>query len=527
MSETIGNSRENPEYEKWSILEEDQEEVAPVGEEEAPEALPSPEQKERELTFEHLSGISTEEYLELWRHLNPFYTTHVTRQGIRDHSGMMYHTAGVGAFQNGGKEVFADGKILRTPAEARYGLPADFTEEDVAKALEEMVPQDDEFEGWTPQQILQNLPFNSTMASADPWADKQAIHFAQHTVLDELYGGERNNEVFFVFPTDVLASQCKFGGHMHGDLTTAQVSSERKWNDLFVWPEDGKIPLDAGFAFLPKSQMVDRKTGSKYATREVVDEEGNTELVPEKDEERIVRFREWVGNLSENSPEVVAISQNNDYSLMEEKLRSIGIPEECIGGMIYYGNHCGLLNGAKVGHFYNLYDLSEEQQEQMSRDEILDYSVRAYLSSHNADLKLAEDTVPAEEYWEQYFAENPEQRPAHIVYYDGDPSKAVREFLIQNGILREKPDYGYYGQSSDDHTQTITGPGDVSGRDGGMLGFDAHYIGDGTEDEHLSAEHERFNELALKILREKFGKKDTPERGTDSGSEDFDFFDYY
>ena len=33
-----------------------------------------------------------------------------------------------------------------------------------------------------------------------------------------------------------------------------------------------------------------------------------------------------------------------------------------------------------------------------------------------------------------------------------------------------------------------------------MLGFDNHYIGSGTEDEKLTSEHRRFNELALKIL---------------------------
>lgn len=325
-------------------------------------------------------------------------------------------------------------------------------------------------------------------------------------MLSELYGGERDNEVFFVFPTDVVVSQCRFGGHTHRGLTTAQVFSERKWNDLFVWPEDGRIPLDAGLVFLPKSQQVDRKTGSKYATREVTDDAGNVELIPEKDEARIVRFREWMAGLSEDSPEMLAISENDDFSLAEEKLREIGIPEECVSSMLYYGHHYSLLNCARNGHFGNLYDLPEEEREQMTREEILDYSVRAFLASHVADLKLAEDTVTAEEYWEKYFLKNPEQKPAHIIYYDGDPATAVREFLTTNGILEEEQSFGFYGRK-DDSRKVITGPGDTSERDGGMLGFDKHYIGDGSQDERLSAEHRRFNELALKILTEKLGQK--------------------
>lgn len=509
MSEIIDNGKENPSYKDWSILED--EGGQPGGAETEPEGLPSPESKERNLTFENLSNLPTEEYIELWRHLNPFYVTHATRQGVRDHAGMMYHTAGTGAFQNGGKKVFKDDKMLRSPAEVTYGLPPDFTEEDVSEVLDELVFSSKDFEGWSPQQILRNLPFNFTLASAKPWADKQAIHFAQHTVLSELYGGESNNEIFFVFPTDVIASQCRFGGHMHRQLTTAQVSSERKWNDLFVWPEDGRIPLDAGLVFLPKSQLVDKNTGSKYATRKVVDEAENVELVPERDESRIVRFREWMAGLSKDSPEMIAINESDDYSLAEEKLREIGIPEEAFSDMLYYGNHYSLLDCAENGHFDNIYDLPEEEQAKMTKEEVLDYSVRNYLASHVADLKLAEDTITAEEYWGQYFSENPDQKPAHIIYYDGDPSTAVRTFLIENGILEEGHGVSFY-KHRDDSQKVITGPGDTSDRDGGMLGFDEHYIGDGSQDEHLNAEHRRFNELAIKILKERLDGRDSREQ---------------
>ena len=94
----------------------------------------------------------------------------------------------------------------------------------------------------------------------------------------------------------------------------------------------------------------------------------------------------------------------------------------------------------------------------------------------------------------------------HVIYYDGDPSVAVRDFLADHGILEEKKgSYGYRSYDTDSRQQ-ITGPGDSSERDGKMLGFEDHYIGSGTEDEQLISEHQRFNQLASKILTERQAK---------------------
>ena len=137
------------------------------------------------------------------------------------------------------------------------------------------------------------------------------------------------------------------------------------------------------------------------------------------------------------------------------------------------------------------------------QSEKADYSIRLYLESNNADLKEAEDTIPAREYWEQYFADHPEEKPKHIIYYDGDPSTAVEEFLTEHGIVKQKePSYiSPYSYSNPDRRQTITGPGDSSERDGKMLGFDDHYVRDPGANDEMSAEHARFNQIVLKILR--------------------------
>lgn len=480
---------------EWNILIETEEEPRA-------EVLPTPEQKQNALQFDKLSKISTDEYLEVWKHLNPFYVTHVTRQGIRDHSGMIYHTAGLGAFQNGLVSMLKDNKTLRTKSGANYGIMPNFTEEDVEKALDILV-DDDLYKEMTPEQILANIPFNATFASSEAWPDQTAVHFGQLTVLDDFYGGEAGNETFVVYPTDVIISQCKFGGHIHSTLTHAQTTRERKWNDLFVWPEDGKIPLDAGLVFLPNSQKVDRNTGSKYATEPCISETGETLLVPVKDEERISRFKEWLSGLTMESPEIAEI-QNGDFNStsLRKKLAEIGIPDECIDEMALFSNHYSFIRYISSKTFDNL--PSQEQREQMTPEEISDYSIRRYLASHNADLKLAEDTIPASEYWEHYFATHPDERPTHVIYYDGDPSHAVENLLKAHGIAKEK---NYFGEEVFDDMQRITGPGDTHERDGGRLGFGHHYVGREKDDEQMSSEHRRFNEIAIRILREKQATK--------------------
>ena len=173
--------------------------------------------------------------------------------------------------------------------------------------------------------------------------------------------------------------------------------------------------------------------------------------------------------------------------------------------MIRYGNIYTLLRYIKQRELGNVY-LSKEDRDRMTPEEISDYSIRQYLSDRSADMKFADDPITAQEYWEQYFASHPDKKPMHVIYYDGDPSVAVRDFLADHGILEEKKgSYGYRSYDTDSRQQ-ITGPGDSSERDGKMLGFEDHYIGSGTEDEQLISEHQRFNQLASKILTERQAK---------------------
>lgn len=76
------------------------------------------EQKKELLKFDNLAKLSTREYLDLWKGLNPFYLSHVTRQGYRDHGTLVYHTAGMGEFHDG----FTGISKMLTPSSAELKL---------------------------------------------------------------------------------------------------------------------------------------------------------------------------------------------------------------------------------------------------------------------------------------------------------------------------------------------------------------------------------------------------------------------
>lgn len=478
----------------------------------------SPEEKKEGLDFEALSELSTDEYLRLWRRLNPFFVTHVTRQGIRDHNAMFYHSAGMGEFQDGMTGVLADGKILRTPAEVHYGLGREVTEQSVEESLEKMLFQNKtqaEIEAMREQgmsdkaivgNLVDGLPVNTTIAAAEPWTDKRAVHFAQMIALDDHYGGESENEAFFVFPTDVIASQCRFGGHMRGNLTTAQIGSETKWNDMFVWPQKKDITIDAGLTFLPKSTMVDAETGSKYATK-VVEVDGREVRVPEVDEEGVTKFVEWMKGLKPEDESVktaTSFESKYDMTKLREEGVKAGVPERILDEVLSVvdGFNYNLKKFVEGGELRELW-LAPEELEKMSPEERRERSVREFLDGRSVTWKMAENTMPAEEYWEKYFTEHAEQRPAHVIYYDGDPSAAVVSTLEKAGVLEEavRP----YGASYSDEWQRYTGKGDSHERDGDWLGFEENYVEDETTDEVLQEPHQRFNEIARRKVAEHYG----------------------
>jgi len=107
-------------------------------------------------------------------------------------------------------------------------------------------------------------------------------------------------------------------------------------------------------------------------------------------------------------------------------------------------------------------------------------TLESILREVSAHWKRAENTIPAKEYWESFFSENPQLRPAHVVYYDGDPTIAVYEFLRQNNI----------------------GKADTSKTEGLLLGFDDNHVLDMENDPRANHGYQELVTTANQIIED-------------------------
>jgi hypothetical protein len=228
-------------------------------------------EKELLLNPESLAHLSKEEYIAVWQRLNPCFVSHVTRQGFREpdntHS---YHSKGVGEFNKNFTKILEDGLELKSKF-SKSGV-----EEYMGDFLSNFDPTEDEFINdvqtgnkkriW--QYVKARLEAGVTSRHTNA-VDESALHLATEEVV-ESYGAETGNQVFIIYPSDLIASQFNyaFDGSSRGQsfINAEGVGSVN--NDLFVWnkdePTDTRLSLNAGVVFLPKSTLVDRKTGSKY-----------------------------------------------------------------------------------------------------------------------------------------------------------------------------------------------------------------------------------------------------------------------
>src|SRR3989338_2365862 len=393
------------------------------------ETVPLTNEEKREmLKPEVLAELSTEEYIALWRRLNPHFLSHVTRQGFRDHNAMVYHSAGLQEFHNGLVSVLEDKKILRPPIAVREGLRSR-DETAVRKFLEDWV-----LKGENEEEAKDrfNALLHKSLATAPKYPDQTAVHFATQIVADGYYGGERSNEAFFLYPSDVLVSQHQFAFNgWEKDFTQPQ--SETKWNDVFVWPlsvENPGIAVDVGMVFLPEHTPVDPKTGSRYAS-EISIVEGEEKRIMIEDESLVRAFVEWAKNLNEQSLPMVAYKEwedeKNYYWKQREKericldafrqeIQKLGFDEEAAGRL-----------GTDV--FKERYMMGKLDWQ---KDIPFEESMQRLLRQSGSNWKLAEQTISSKEYWEAYFAQDPQQKPKHLIFYDGDPTAAIYEFQQKN-----------------------------------------------------------------------------------------------
>ena len=434
----------------------------------------SNEQKRELLKPEVLANLSTEEYIALWRRLNPHFLAHVTRQGFRDHTGgdvMVNHRSGYREFINGFTDVMGNGRSIFPPL-ARIGLVNrnEATVKSFVSNFLQEVPSADKA-----KEMFLNF-LNRHMASAPKYPDITATHLAAQMVSDGYYGGERGNEVFFVYPSDVLASQYAFAFNgWEKDFTRPQ--SETKWNDVFIWTDPGHpgVPVDSGIVFLAEKVPVDPETGSKYASEiKVVD--GQEKRVMIEDTALASSFVEWGKKLDDQSPLKKAFSA---YKNERQYYRKQDLKEDCFAAFVHELQGLGFATDSSAAV------ASELIGQMFWKDTFDEETLRGIMESSGAHLKRAGNTVPAKQYWENFFAKNPGLRPKHIQYYDGDPTTAVSEFQQQNNI----------------------GRADTSKTDGQLLGFDDNHVLDMEKDPRANAGYDDLVATADKIIEDHYSTK--------------------
>jgi hypothetical protein len=388
---------------------------------------------------------------------------------------MFYHSAGLQEFHNGFVNLAKDEKQLRPPL-ALHGLKKR-DEVSVKMFLNDWVLQaENEDEA---KKRFDNL-LHWSLASAPTYPDRTAVHFSGQKVSNAFYGGERNNEVFFLFPSDVIASQHDFAFNWKGgNFIEPTAVGEDQWNDVFVWPnslEDPGITIDAGIVFLPEKTRVDPDTGSKYVS-EVKTVDGKEQRVMIENTEIKDKFIEWTKRLGEESL-VIQMAHNyyNERSydreqalsadfnrLLDQELQKIGFDQDASAALIPD------LRGDLI--FWNK-DVPIEKFQEL-------------INGSSGKYRRAENTVPAKDYWEDFFSKNPNLRPKHIVYYDGSPTSAIYRFQQENGI----------------------GSANTSKTEGQLLGFDDHHIIDVENDPRSNQGHKELVDLGNKIIAEHYRNK--------------------
>jgi len=379
---------------------------------------------------ENLASLSLEDYALLLKRFPREMVTHVTRQGIRDHIGMLYHTAGEGAYADSFMKMVEDGR-LRSP------LGVYLVEGEKEQAIARFLHLDNF------QSKEEALNYLATLTEArqgvpGSYADRIAVHFATEEVADCYYGSEKGNEIFIAYPSIYIASQYYFSGQLNkggGDY----------WNDQWVWAnEERGMDLNAGLIFIPEEAKVDRKTGSRYE----LDENRN----PVKNSEYQAAFRrvvdsadfhgfanqvmEITGKLTQHWDAPNLSRENRELS---EKLKPFRQRLEQEFGIVDRRLQFAIFD------YHNLHNLDFQKKNQEEGGEnpfnSVDSIIEGALRREGILFFEAKDKISSKEFWGAYFAENPTKRPSKIVYYKGaDPTTALWQWREEQGIDKKARD---------------------------------------------------------------------------------------
>lgn len=364
---------------------------------------------EKYFTETHLASLSIEDYALLLKRFPNEMVAHVTRQGIRDHTGTREHKGGLNKYTDGFMKMTEDGR-LRSP------LAVQLSEQDKKKAIVRYLHLD---EAGGKEDALTTLDYLLTH-----YANINAVHFAVQEVADNFYGSERYNEIFIVFPSAHIASQY----HFNGQLTSG---GGDMWNDAWVWANEEKgMDINAGIIFIPKDTPVSKKTGSRYEL-----DNDNNPLINEDSVDAILSFmrsddfeefrNEVEGiyhNLRDEKEKIIKRLEPQRKQLVEK----FGISDPHVQDMLFHPN--GLILQLSV---------YRDKQKQGMKDEYMDTNIKKEMDHHGVLLVEAKDPITSQEFWESYFSKSG-KKPSKIVYYTGgSPTAAFNEWKYEHGLTKQ------------------------------------------------------------------------------------------
>lgn len=379
---------------------------------------------------ERLASLSLEDYALLLKRFPEEMVAHITRQGIRDHIGHMYHTASEGVYADGFMKMVEDGR-LRSPLGV-YLVDGE-KEQAIARFLHL-----DNFK--TREEALDYLGtlVSERQGDAGSYVDRMAVHFATEEVADCYYGSEKGNEIFVAYPSAHIASQYYFSGQLNE-------SGGGYWNDQWVWANEEKgMDLNAGLVFIPEEAKVDRKTGSRYE----LDENGN----PIKNSEYQDAYRrvadspdfhdfanqvmEITGKLNQSWDSPNLLPKNRE---LLERLEPFRLRLEQEFSITDRRLQMAILN------YRNLFSLDiQKRNQEEGRDDpfhSVDSVIEGAMKEEGILYAEAKDVISSKEFWEARFAENPVKRPSKVVYYKGSsPTRALFEWRDAQGIRKKAKD---------------------------------------------------------------------------------------
>lgn len=379
---------------------------------------------------DYLSNLSLEDYSLLLKRFPGEMVSHVTRQGIRDHLGHVFHTVGKGEYFNGFMKMLQDGK-LRSPLSVRL------LEKEKDKAVADMLGLS---ELATKEEALNHLDFITGEGRNDSggYADRNAIHFATEEVADVYYGSEKGNEIFVAYPSAFIASQYYFGGQLKD-------AGGGYWNDQWVWDKEQEgMDLDAGLIFIPADAQVDRHTGSRYKL-----DENNK---PIKNEIFYESFKKMVESedfldFASRAKEIVGRLHYSYYDFIKDNIdekEKIKILPLCQELEDKFGISDKRLQFAALD-YQSLFSLTLRIK---NKNEGIDdpfFSIESDIDSalENAGVLFyeADNPVKSQDFWENYFSNNLKSKPTKIIYYqDADPTSVLLNWRKEKGINKKAPD---------------------------------------------------------------------------------------